>query len=378
MKRFFHSTVVLVILLLCIPAREGVQACTSAVVGGDLTLNGGVLLWKHRDSGHKDNFVARVEPTDSTLAYVALFNAGDNSLAEAWIGFNEAGFAVMNTASYNLAPDTAVVKDREGLIMSRALANCRTVDDFLKVLDREIASAPEGAGVQANFGVADSEGTGMYVEMSDHRYTCYPLSAAADNVMIRSNYSYSGGTEGRLGEVRHDDAVRLFEASVARGPISAETFIEGFSRSFYHAGVGKDMLADTDYHMLTDKGEYIPRRSSCASVVIEGCASGGDPSTETVMWVAIGYPALSVPYPVTLDSIPAQLQRDPQSGRSPYCDEVNRMRDKAYPRKGKEGKWLIDAGYLRSRIPQAAEEARRIYRFYRDAYSRRSVTSDSK
>ena len=45
---------------------------------------------------------------------MALFNGGDSLLREAWVGVNEAGFAVMNTASYNLAPDTALVRDREG------------------------------------------------------------------------------------------------------------------------------------------------------------------------------------------------------------------------------------------------------------------------
>ena len=355
------------------PVWNRAQACTSAIVGGRLTSSGGPLLWKHRDSGHKNNFVARVEPTDSTLAYVALFNAGDKYLEEAWVGFNEAGFAVMNTASYNLAPDTAAVKDREGVVMSRALATCRTVNDFLRVLDMEM-TASGGAGVQANFGVTDATGEGMYVEMSDHSYKCYRLSETdGDDVMIRSNYSYSGVADGRLGEVRHDDALHLFEAARNNGSVSAETFTEGFSRSFYHAREGKDMLADTDYHLLTDRGEYIPRRSSCASVVIEGCRPGGDPAVETVMWVAIGYPALSVPYPVTLDSIPHQLQRDPQSGRSPYCDKINLLRDKAYPRKGKEGKWLIDADYLRHHIPAVTEEARRNYRDFIEAHPERPV-----
>ncbi len=367
MKRFFHVLIILVSLLSGFPGNDGAYGCTSAIVGRNLTLTGGALLWKHRDSGHKDNFVARVEPTDSTLAYVALFNAGDSALDEAWVGFNEAGFAVMNTASYNLAPDTAAVKDREGVVMSRALANCRSVDDFLKVLDSEIAASPAGAGVQANFGVIDATGAGMYVEMSDHSYRCYPLSEADGGMMIRSNYSYGGGADGRLGEVRHDDAMYLFGEIKDKEKISAETFTEGFSRSFYHAREGKDMLAETHYRLLTDRGEYIPRRSSCASVVIESVTPGSD-SGGNIMWVAIGYPALSVPYPVTLDSIPRQLERDSRTGRSPYCDEVNRMRDKAYPRKGKEGKWLIDADYLRQNLPAVKEEAARSYRKFRSGH----------
>ena len=102
------------LVVLFVASTLRVCGCTSAVVGAGATCDGRTLLWKHRDSGHPDNFVGRVEATDSTMAYVALFNAGDTDMKEAWIGFNSAGFAVMNTASYNLAPDTAKVKDREG------------------------------------------------------------------------------------------------------------------------------------------------------------------------------------------------------------------------------------------------------------------------
>lgn len=342
-----------------------VCACTSAVVSRGRGSEDRTLLWKHRDSGFKDNFVDRVEGTDSTFAYVALFNAGDDARSEAWIGFNEAGFAVMNTASYNLAPDTAVVKDREGVVMSRALATCRSVADFLRLLDNEMAGG-RTAGVQANFGVTDAVGSGAYVETSDHGYEVYPLSDAEGGWMVRSNYSYSGGQKGRLGEVRHDNAVKLVKDRLAIGHrISPEDFTENFSRSFYHAVRNTDMLSGNDSRLLTDRGEYIPRRSSCASVVVEGPADGENPRTATVMWVSIGFPAASVVLPVTIDSIPRQLLPDRVTGRSPLCDEVNRRRDKAFPRKGRDGKWLIDIAYLRGIIPALRAESMAVYRNFR-------------
>ncbi len=64
------------------------------------------MLWKHRDTSQEANFVERSAATDSTFAYVALYNAGDSTLAEAWTGMNSRGFAIMNTASYNLAHTT--------------------------------------------------------------------------------------------------------------------------------------------------------------------------------------------------------------------------------------------------------------------------------
>lgn len=352
--------VLAIIAGLALACAQEVCACTSAVVSGRASRDGRSLLWKHRDSGFKDNFVGKVEATDSTMAYVALFNAGDKDLAEAWIGFNEAGFAVMNTASYNLAPDTAVVKDREGMVMSRALSRCRTVDDFLVILDSEMERG-RPAGIQANFGVTDNYGNCVYVEASDHNYKVYPIEEHGRGWMVRSNYSYSGTTGKRLGDVRHDNAVHLIEESIVSG-LSAETFTEGLSRSFYHDGENKDIINCKEYRRASDRGEYIPRRSSCASVVVEGALDGEDPRSGTVMWVAIGSPVVSVALPVTIDSIPERLQKDASTGRSRLCDEVNRRRDLAFPRKGKDGKWIIDMEYIRGVLPQLKSESASSYR----------------
>lgn len=339
----------LICCLLWLGGSSGFTAsgCTSAIVGRPAAFDGRTMLWKHRDSGHPDNFVGRVEATDSTMAYVALFNCGDTDMAEAWIGFNSAGFAVMNTASYNLAPDTAVVKDREGVVMSMALRRCRTVADFEALLREEIGKG--ALGVQANFGVTDSTGGGAYFETSDHGFVKFPLGDAPDGVLIRSNYSYSGGDEGKLGVVRHDNAACLVDRLLGSRRLEPEFFTENLSRSFYHHGHGADM-SQRGYRLLTDRGEYIPRRSSCASVVIEGSLDDENPARTTVMWVAIGFPAASHVEAVTLDSIPPGLLPSAPGGRSMLCNEVNLRRAKAFPRKGKEGKWLIDMDYLRGVI----------------------------
>lgn len=151
------KTIAAFLLALSLLCHVYAVACTSAIVGGHLTPDGRPLLWKHRDTGTEHNFVARVAAHSPGEAdFVALFNAGDTLLREAWIGVNSHGFAVMNTASYNLAPDTASYRDMEGVIMARALKSCRTVADFAILLD----SLPKPLGVQANFGVIDSLGNG--------------------------------------------------------------------------------------------------------------------------------------------------------------------------------------------------------------------------
>ena len=118
-------------LVLLIGAVIAGEACTSLVASGHATANGRPMLWKHRDTGSPHNFLKRIEPAiEGEYAYVGLFNQADTALREAWTGMNRVGFAIMNTASYNLAPDTARVKDREGEVMAMALSKCRTVSDF--------------------------------------------------------------------------------------------------------------------------------------------------------------------------------------------------------------------------------------------------------
>lgn len=162
MKSVISKAIVSVAILLT--GAMAADACTSMVVSGRASKSGRPMLWKHRDTSQAANFVERIPASDSTFAYVALYNAGDSTLSEAWTGMNSRGFAIMNTASYNLAPDTAVYKDREGEVMAAALRSCTTVDDFGQML----ADMRSPRGVQANFGVIDAYGGAAYFEVSDN------------------------------------------------------------------------------------------------------------------------------------------------------------------------------------------------------------------
>lgn len=150
--------------------------CTSAIISAEASASGRPLLWKHRDTSTTDNKVEYVSGRDGEFSYVALFNAADRKLQEAWMGMNEAGFAVMNTASYNIKNDKVPQKkmDREGYVMTIALRSCRTVDDFEELL----RSLPRPMGVEANFGVIDAEGHGAYFETNNSSYVKYDLADA--------------------------------------------------------------------------------------------------------------------------------------------------------------------------------------------------------
>lgn len=264
-------------------AAAAAWACTSAIVGAGRAAEGRTLLWKHRDTSTTLNFVARA--AGPRFDYVALFNAGDSALAEAWAGVNRAGFAVMNTASYNLAPDTASLADREGVIMTMALGSCESLADLERLLD----SLPRPLGVQANFGAIDRHGHAAYYETADTGYRRYTVEP--DSLMIRTNFSCSGTCGAGLGRERYAAATALL---APRARVSAALLTDTVSCSFW---------PDTAATELTDRGQYIPRWSTSASLVL---------TPDGRMRIRPGYPPAAVAtYECTIDSIPAALLPGP-------------------------------------------------------------------
>lgn len=334
------------------------SSCTSAIAGASRTSNGRALLWKHRDCGTEHNFIERVPQTDSTLAYIALFNAGDSLLHEAWTGFNEAGLAIMNTASYNLAPDTARIKDREGIIMTKALQKCRTLSDFEHMLD----TLPRPMGIQANFGLIDSTGNGAYYEADDWSYIKYPLDSVSDNVIIRTNYSFSRNVSDGFGYIRYNNACHLLSPYIKASNISPDVFTECLSRSFYHSVLDVDYTDDSPQWIVDQ--DFIPRYSSSASVVIEGIRHGEDPVKDMVMWVVIGYPPCSHAEAVTLEEngIPESLRPTLPGWRSPLCEDVVTRKHKVFPIHHGNGNKYINMDVLRSISKQQSEISKKNYR----------------
>lgn len=304
---------ILIIIAAVIAASAAGMACTSAIISGSKTRDGRPILWKHRDTSAGHNFVARVDGADGRLGYIALFNGGDSLLAEAWMGMNEAGLAIMNTASYNLAPDTAKIKDREGALMTLALQRCHTLSDFETLLD----ALPRPLGVQANFGVIDATGAGAYYETDDFSAKKYSLDDAPEGYLIRTNYSCSGTCDGGKGYIREANARHLIEPAAARNDITPQLLTDTVSRSFFHALNNRDMSKTTDAYIVDL--DFIPRATSTGSVAIVG---GSDPGQQ-VMWAALGYPPSAVTDAATLDSIPTGMLPDPAKGwRSADCTKA--------------------------------------------------------
>lgn len=339
-------------------------ACSSMIVSAAASANGRPMIWKNRDTGAAGNFLHRVE-APGRIGYVGLFNDADTLCTdEAWMGVNDAGFAIINTVAYNLAPNDPAWTDREGFVMARALQTCRCVDDFAALLD----SLPRPMGLRTCFGVLDAEGRGAYFETDDYRYARYDLADAKEGVMVRTNYAYSGSTVGietsrpdndfcSWGYVRHRDVVDILGPQIATGSLTPASFVGeasdtavleafaagkichsadaafgGVSRALYNARTGFDM-ATSNADTVADEGEMVPRRSTMASIVIELPAPGEAAEfSEPVIWAVLGYPPVAPTFRATLHHIPAEADAVHPTGaharaRSPLCIAATALRD---------------------------------------------------
>lgn len=322
-------------------------ACTSAIVSASANPYGRPILWKHRDTSTIDNKVEYVEPSDGNFGYTALYNAADHNLKEAWIGMNDAGFAVMNTASYNIKDDKVSAKkmDKEGIVMKRALETCRTVDDFQHLLD----TWPRPMGVEANFGVIDAEGNGAYFETNNHSYVKFDLNDAPGGVLVRTNYSHCGRKNEGYGYVREANAECLLQPYIDSHNVTADVLTEIISRTFYHDGKKKDFTNSEEKNLLDE--DFIPRYKSTATIAIEGCVpieNIADVTPEFVerqyiMWTGIGYPPVAEIRAVRngKDGVPQELKGSLPDGHSPLGDKAKKIRNDVFnPSKSKGNKYL--------------------------------------
>lgn len=320
-------------------------ACTSAIITGKVTPNGKPLLWKHRDTGQEQN---RIEYfTTGKYAFLGVVNAPDKG-GIAWAGTNSAGFAIMNTASYNLKDDDVKEMDYEGRVMYRALEICGNLQDFEHFLDT--LSRP--TRVEANFGVIDAFGGAAYYEVNNHSWVKMDANdpaLAPAGYLVYTNFSYTGRLNEGMGYMRYLTATDLFHkqgsigTSAEGGGFTPRWIFSSVSRSFYHAFLGMD-LRDPLYSPERANGwfldqDFIPRKSSSCSIVIEGVQDGEDP-LNTIMWTVMGYPPSGVAIPLWVQmgkQQPALLLGQGEKNRSPLCEWSVALKHRVFPVKRGNG-----------------------------------------
>lgn len=320
-------------------------ACTSMIASGKVTANGRPMIWKNRDTGADNNFLYRVE-SPGKIGFIGLFNGGDSLCTdEAWLGMNDVGFSIINTVAYNLPENDPKWIDREGFVMSQALGTCRTVDDFEQIL-RDL---PKPTGVRTCFGVLDGDGNGAYFEADDYNFVRYNLSDAPDGVLIRTNYAYSGTPDEGMGYIRHQNVEDILGGAIKRHELTPASLTDSVSCSFYNALLGCDVLA-SDRHMAVDQ-DFVPRRSTTASIVIEGLLPG-EPADSLRMWAKVAYPPCTHVVEVRLHDIPAEATATAEKARCRLAEDAAVLKKKVFRVKRGSGTRYIDLDALRTIIPE--------------------------
>jgi len=324
----------LVLGLLIVTSVAIAEACTVAVLSGKCTRDGRPILWKHRDTGELQN--ALVTFTGDRFAFVGLIDATDSLRESVWVGVNAAGFAIMNSASYNLIlKDTVKAKDREGIIMKKALGSCATLLEFEQLLK----DLPKPLGVEANFGVIDASGGAAFYEVDN--FTFRKLDANDSTVapfgyILHTNFSYTGDPNRGAGHIRYATAERLFSEARERGSLDERFLLQEASRCLKHSLTGTDLSAEG---MRTPPSvrfvhfeDYIPRFITSASVVVQGVRAGESPELAT-LWTILGSPLTSIVAPVWIGGGAAlpSLLAPVGKGNAPLCEKSLTLKKRLFP-----------------------------------------------
>ena len=313
-------------------------ACTSFIISGKATPSGRPMMFKHRDTDELNNRIAYFQ--GERYAFIGLMNAPTLD-GEVWSGINEAGFCIMNTASYNLRQDTLQCQmDREGELMYHALGHCATLDDF----EAWLMTYPQPWGVEANFGIIDAKGGAAYYEINNTHYVKYDVNDEENGYRVVTNFSFAGRYEDYEGYERYLTASAIMkEAFSPQQELSASDVLNLFSRQYRHELLGIHLNAD-NVPLYTVDQDFIPRRITSAMVVFQGVKPGDNP-LHTIMWTALGYPACAVAVPLLMhpEHLPHyMLARSMDDLHCEMCDASLSIKDQwAFPLHISNGKRYI-------------------------------------
>ena len=313
-------------------AAEG-EECTTLIAAGAATSRGGPLFWKNRDTGTLSNKVVLV--AEQPYSFLALVDADDSAARAAWAGVNTAGFAIANSASYNLPEPEKEAREQEGVVMAEALRTCRTVDDLERLLERRQGKR---LGVRTNFFAIDATGGAVIIETHNHGHTRYDASSFPGSRLANTNFSRSGGIDEGAGYMRFDRASELLR-TITPDRLDAATILDVLSRDLSHPllphparATWKTLPADRPHWVHSNY--TIDRPSTASAMVVEGVRPGQDPRL-TTMWVALGEPVttIAVPLWIAAGDPPEELR---QGKDAPISVEAARLKSALRPLKSRE------------------------------------------
>jgi len=280
---------------------KSVYCCTTAVISGKATNDGRALIWKLRDTDYLKNYVKQFTAENGKYAFIGIVNSVDSVGNEVWGGNNEVGFAIMNSASFNVNLDDSVkVKDKEGFFMKKALETCKTLEDFENLL----SNSQKPMGLAAHFGVIDAKGGAAFYEVNNYTWTKYDANdpnVAPEGYILRTNFSETGKPNVGYGFVRLQTAEQLFTETTKEKPLDYRSVIQNFSRCLYNPITKNNYKEMYENEPASDRfihsDNLITSYGSASCIVIQGVKDNELPQF-TTMWTMIGYPNTCIALPL--------------------------------------------------------------------------------
>ncbi len=323
--------------------RIGLEECTTAVISGRGATDGRPLLWKNRDTNAGNNKVLFFPAGEKGLAFLGLVTAGKGERLRVWAGINQAGFAIMNSASDDLDGPGG---DMEGEFMKAALEGCRTVEDFARILER--TDGP-GRETNADFGVIDALGGAAFFETGCHKHRRFEAADREEaplGVLVRANFAFSGTGRGS-GFGRYERARRLLEGAAGAGILDGAFLLGVVARDLYTFLRDPYPLEKGALGGPLDTKVTICRRSTKATALFRGVKKGEDPG-RACFWVILGNPCASVAVPLFVKAgPPPALVSGRPGGGSPLWEAARSLYLRLLVSSPEEG--LLDLGILGGR-----------------------------
>ncbi|MEN8120067.1 MAG: carcinine hydrolase/isopenicillin-N N-acyltransferase family protein [Bacteroidota bacterium] len=340
----------LLLVIFIFSAYYQVNSCTSIIISGKYTKDGRPLMWKNRDTDFLKNKLMYF--SDGKYKYIGLVNSVDTKGESVWIGYNEAGFAIMNTASYNInePDDTTKLSDLEGRLMKQALQTCKNIEDFENLLN----SLPKPTRLASNYGVIDANGGAAYFELGNFKIEKIDVNdptIAPMGYVIRTNYSFEGTPDKGHGYFRYLTAEKLFYQASAENNLTEKFILQQVSQSLYHSLLDDDLKQNPPSEKNTKFVpfiDYIPRSGTSSATVICGVKKDENPEF-TTMWAYLGFSLTSAVVPVWIkggNKLPEIVLYDDKLEDAPLCYKALKLKELCFPVKRGHGKDYLKLNVL--------------------------------
>lgn len=298
---------------------KGQEECTIGVALGSATSDGRPLLWKTRDYSSAPNNTVKYE-TGTTYKFLYVANAED--AGSAWMGVNEHGFAIINSAISDLPTNKQGIGN--GALMKTVLGSCKTVVQFENYLK---STNKTGRATQANFAVMDTTGAAAIFETGGSVYYKFAATGSTPYI-IRTNFSINGG--GTTGIERYNRSHTLINNFWQGDSLNFKSILRYQMRDFSD---NNSNPVNVPYQGIWSSGvpygyiyceKSICRTSSVSATVIQGVKPSENGRLST-MWTILGHPATNMAIPLwPVGNTPIEVRENPQT--SALCDKSLEIR----------------------------------------------------